>query len=146
MKRLTHSAMTHQLLWKIDIKKRKHATLNGHISKTRTNLGSRLRFPESSFNFLQNSVIFCALFPRGYTTGEFAPLKPPIPLPAARRAEKVKKCCESHCPEKWKTSRRTSVLKSLWRKLVGLQMTQLTITCSKSTIETLEKVVKYVQS
>ena len=35
-----------------DLKKTKKTTLNGHISKTRTNLESKLRFPESSFNFL----------------------------------------------------------------------------------------------
>ena len=35
-----------------------------HISKTRTNLGLRLRFSEGSFNVLQNSVVFCVLYLR----------------------------------------------------------------------------------
>ena len=33
------------------LKKAKYVTLNGHISKTWTNLESRLRFSESSFSF-----------------------------------------------------------------------------------------------
>ena len=41
--------------------KTKNATLNGHISKARTKLQSKLRFPEKSFNFLQNSVIIAGL-------------------------------------------------------------------------------------
>ena len=31
---------------------------SGHISKTRTNLESKMNFSESWFNFLQNSVVF----------------------------------------------------------------------------------------
>ena len=42
-------------------------TLNGHTSKTRTNSESKLRFSESSLNFLQNNVIFCAFHLRGYS-------------------------------------------------------------------------------
>lgn len=59
-------------LWKSDIwkKKTKSTTLNNHISMTRTNLESKLEkrsnleskveFSESSFAFLQKSIIFCA--------------------------------------------------------------------------------------
>ena len=59
------------ILWKIGIKKK--AFLNGCISKARPNSESKLTFSESSFNFLQNSVVFCTLYPRGYTAGGFSP-------------------------------------------------------------------------
>ena len=55
----------------------------------RTNLWSRLRFSESSFNFLQNCIIFCVLYPCRYMTGRLHPLKPPASLPEACRAERV---------------------------------------------------------
>ena len=59
-----------KILWKIDVnKKTKSRILNDHISKTRTNSESKLKFSESSFNLLQNSVYFCSLYPRGYTAG-----------------------------------------------------------------------------
>ena len=45
----------------------KKVTLNDHISKTRAKWDSRLTLSESSFNFLQNSIIFCALYPRWYS-------------------------------------------------------------------------------
>ena len=65
------------ILWKIDIKeKTKNPTLKGYISKTRTNSESKLKFSESSFNLLQNSVIFCTLWPCGYNAGVSAPCKP----------------------------------------------------------------------
>ena len=52
------------ILWKIDIKeKTKNPTLKGYISKTRTNSESKLKISESLFNFLQNSVVFCTLYP-----------------------------------------------------------------------------------
>lgn len=53
-------------------KKKKKTTLDGHISETRTNLKSKLRLSESSFNFSQNSVIFCAFYLHGYTAGDSA--------------------------------------------------------------------------
>lgn len=58
------------VLWKIDIKKtpQNPETSNGRISKTRINLESRLRFPESSFNFPPNSIVLYAFYPRGYMT------------------------------------------------------------------------------
>ena len=55
------------ILWKIGIKKKQNAALNRCISKARVNSESKLTFSESSFNFLQNRVIFCTLYPRGYT-------------------------------------------------------------------------------
>ena len=59
-----------KILWKIDVnKKTKSNILNDHISKTRTNSEWKLKFSESSFNLLQNSVYFCSLYPRGYTAG-----------------------------------------------------------------------------
>ena len=66
------------MLWKTDIKKKttKKATLNDHIWKNKTNLESRQRFSESSFNLLQNNIIFCTLYLRGYTAGRFAPNNP----------------------------------------------------------------------
>ena len=50
-------------------KKKKRATLNGCIWKATVNSESKLTFYASSFNFLQNTVVFCTLYPRGYTTG-----------------------------------------------------------------------------
>ena len=41
---------------------------SGHITKTRTNLKSKMNFSESWFNFLQNSVVF-PLVPFFYTAG-----------------------------------------------------------------------------
>ena len=46
-------------------------------------------FSESPFNFLQNRVVFCTLHPRGYTAGGLRTLQPPVPLSAARRAQRV---------------------------------------------------------
>ena len=69
--------------------KKKHATLNGCISKSRANSDSKLTFSESSFHFLQNKIVFCTLYPRGYTAGGSVPLKPPVSLPAIRRAQRV---------------------------------------------------------
>ena len=48
------------MLWKIDFKKQKNATLNGHTSKNRTNLESRLRFSESFHLILFKTVLFSA--------------------------------------------------------------------------------------
>ena len=45
---------------------------NHHTSISRTNLESEVRFSESSFNFLQKSVLFCALYPHWYTAGRSA--------------------------------------------------------------------------
>ena len=58
------------------LKKSKNATLNGCISKARANSESKLTFSDSSFNFLQNSVIFCTFYLRGYTAGVSAPYNP----------------------------------------------------------------------
>ena len=50
------------ILWKIGIlNKTKNATINGCISKASANSESKLPFSESSFNFLQNRVVFCTL-------------------------------------------------------------------------------------
>ena len=64
------------ILWKIGIKKKQNAALNGCISKARVNSESKLTFSESSFNSLQNRVIFCTLYPRGYTAGDSAHYNP----------------------------------------------------------------------
>lgn len=44
--------------------------------KTRSNLESKLRFSGNSFNFFQNSVIFCALCPIGTRQGPAPPTTP----------------------------------------------------------------------
>ena len=62
------------ILWKIDIKS--NPTLNGYNAKTRTNLKSKLKSSESSLSFLQNSIIFCVLYPRRCTAGGSAPYNP----------------------------------------------------------------------
>ena len=46
------------------------------ISKARTNSESKVTFSESSFNFLQESVVFSTLYPRGYRARGFAPYHP----------------------------------------------------------------------
>ena len=61
------------ILWKIDIKEKKKTSLSGYISKTRTNSEPKLKSFESSFNFLQSSVVFCMFYPRGYTAGVSVP-------------------------------------------------------------------------
>ena len=55
-------------------KKTKNATLNGCVSKDRANYETILTFSESSFNFLQNKVVFCTLYSRRYTAGSSSPL------------------------------------------------------------------------
>ena len=45
------------------LKKKQKATLDGYISKTRTNSESRLKFSESSPNFPQNSAFFLRALP-----------------------------------------------------------------------------------
>ena len=65
------------ILWKIGItKKAKHPTLNASISKSKTNSERKLTFSESLFNFLQNSVVFCTFYPRGYPAGGSARYNP----------------------------------------------------------------------
>ena len=71
---LTHSAR--EYFEKLAFKKKKKATLNGCISKARTNSESKLIFSESPLNFLQNRVVFSMPYPRGYTTGGFARYNP----------------------------------------------------------------------
>ena len=79
-----------RILWKIANKKQTiSSTLNGHISKTRVNSESKLKFSKSLFRFLQNSLVFCQLYPRGCTAGAL-PLQPPVSLPAACRIQRVK--------------------------------------------------------
>ena len=54
---LAHSAL--ESFEKLTLKKKpKRLSLNGHISKTRTNSESKLRFSSSSFNVLENCVVF----------------------------------------------------------------------------------------
>ena len=64
----------------------KKQTLNSHISKTKISSEWEPKFSESSFNFLQNSVLFGWLYP---CEQHRRPLKPPAPLPAARGAQRV---------------------------------------------------------
>ena len=56
--------------------KKKKQKKNGHICKTRTNLESKPRYSKGSFKSLQSSLIFCALYLRGYTTWGLHPLQP----------------------------------------------------------------------
>ena len=56
--------------------------VNGHISDNRTNLGSKLRYSESLFNFLQNSFIFSAVSTLVHDM-KFHPLQPWTSLPVA---------------------------------------------------------------
>ena len=67
---LTHS--TQEYFENLAFKNSKKGSLNDFISEARTNLESKLTFWESSFNYLQNKVLFCTLYPRGYTAGGFA--------------------------------------------------------------------------
>ena len=53
---------------KLVFKRARKATLNGYISKARASSESRLTFSESWLNFLRSKVVFCMLYPRGYTT------------------------------------------------------------------------------
>ena len=60
---LTHSAR--EYFKKLELKKNnKNAALNGCISRARANSVSKLAFSESSFNSLQNKIVFCTLYPR----------------------------------------------------------------------------------
>ena len=92
---LTYSLPNSALKWfeKLILKK-SDSTLNGNISKTRRNLESRLRFSKSSFNFVENIVIFCAFYPRGYTAAVFSPYNPRIHCQwlAGRKGLKVQPC------------------------------------------------------
>ena len=71
---LTHSAP--EYFEKLSFKKTKNATLNGYISNVMVNSESELTFSESSFNFIQNRVVFCTLYPHGYTAGGSTPYNP----------------------------------------------------------------------
>ena len=62
---LTHSALECFVLLPLKkTKQKKKTALNDHISKTWKDLESRLKFLESSSNYLQNSVLFGALYSR----------------------------------------------------------------------------------
>ena len=77
-----------KILWKIDVnKKTKSRILNDHISKTRTNSEWKLKFSESSFNLLQNSVYFCSLYPVGTRQGALPSI---TPIAAARDLQGLK--------------------------------------------------------
>ena len=51
----------------------KRSTLNGHISKNKNKCRAKTKIFRKLFNFIQNSAIFCGLYPRGYMTGVSAP-------------------------------------------------------------------------
>ena len=57
--------------------KQKTAILNGCISKARANSESKLIFSESSFNFLQKSLVFLAAPPIWVHGRGLCPLQPP---------------------------------------------------------------------
>ena len=71
---LTHSARKYFEKLAFKKKPKKTVTLNCCISKARAN--SELKLTESPFNFLQNKVVFCTLYPPGYTAKESAPYNP----------------------------------------------------------------------
>ena len=85
---ITHSAPEYfeKLAFK---KKTKNATLKGCISKARVNSESKLTFSESSFNFLQNKVVFCTLYPRGYTAGGSDPYSPGASASGSRGSKEL---------------------------------------------------------
>ena len=58
---LTHSAAKYFQKLAFKKKQTKKTTLNGYISKASASSESKLTFSESSFNFLQNRVVFCTL-------------------------------------------------------------------------------------
>ena len=68
-------------------KKTKNASLNGCISKASASAESKQIFSESSFSFLQNSVLFCALYPPGYTTWAPRPTTPGAAASGSRSSE-----------------------------------------------------------
>ena len=75
-----------EIIWKNANKKQtKNHTFNGYISKTRANSESKLELSESSFKFLQKSFVFWHALPTW-----LRPIKPPVPLPAARSIQRVK--------------------------------------------------------
>ena len=80
MKKLYHICLTHlarEYYEKLRFKtKTKIPTLNSYISKARANSESKLKFSESSFSFLQNNIVFCTLYPRGYMAGGSALYNP----------------------------------------------------------------------
>ena len=79
------------ILWKSGIfKKTEHATLNGCISKARTNSELKLTFSESSFNFLLKQSCFLDALPTWVHGRGLCPLQPPGPLPTVRRTQRVK--------------------------------------------------------
>ena len=71
---LTHLALEYfeKLAFKRN-KKNNKKHLNASISKARANSELKLTFSESSFNFLQNRVAFCTLYPRGNKAEDSVP-------------------------------------------------------------------------
>ena len=68
---------SNEILWKTANKKQtRNSTLNGYISKTRVHSESKLKLSESSFKFLQNTLVFCMLHPPGHTAEGSAPTTP----------------------------------------------------------------------
>ena len=71
--RLTHSGNSNTLKnWHLKKKTKKRKFKRLHLKSQ----GLKLTFSESSFNFLQNRVVFCTLYPRGYTGEGSAPYNP----------------------------------------------------------------------
>ena len=62
------------------------------------NLESKLRYSESSFNFLQNSIIFCMCYPNGYMTGGSTPCKPWLPCQQLTRLKRLRILFSCFCP------------------------------------------------
>ena len=84
---LIHSAL--EYFEKLAFKKKK-TILNNCISRARLNSESKLTFSGSSFNFLQNRIVFLQALPMWVHGWGLCPLQLVVLLPAAHRAWRVK--------------------------------------------------------
>ena len=84
---LTHSAPKYYE--KLALKKAKHPSLNGYISKTRTNSESKLKFSEVNSIFFKTALFLVPSTHVGTHRG-LRLLQSPVPPPTARSAQKVK--------------------------------------------------------
>ena len=88
------------------LKKTKGASFNGCISKARANSESKLTFSESSFNFFSKKGCFLYALPTWIHDRALHPLQSPVPLPVARRAQRVKSSLGS-----WRSKQKEGFLK-----------------------------------
>ena len=84
---LIHSAL--EYFEKLALKKKKKTILNNCISRARLNSESKLTFSGSSFNFLQNRIVFLQALPVWVHGWGLCPLQLVVLLPAAHRAWRV---------------------------------------------------------